>query len=117
MPVLPVGKGQTEVIELVIASWRALNGPDRDVIFGKSIGPAGWDFRIHRDGRSRHQHRRVPLGSGLCPRAGPCPSLEARTPGHQARHDVVNVREEPGPGKPLTWICNGESRMAELVDH
>ena len=33
-----------------------------------------------------------------------------------ARHDAGYFREEPGAGKPPARICEGESRMAELLD-
>jgi len=32
-------------------------------------------------------------------------------------HNAGYLREEPGAGKPLARICEGESRMAELLDH
>ncbi len=32
-------------------------------------------------------------------------------------HDAGYLREEPGAGKPHARICEGESRMAELLDH
>ena len=32
-------------------------------------------------------------------------------------YDAGYSREEPGAGKPHARICDGESRMAELLDH
>ncbi len=32
-------------------------------------------------------------------------------------HNAGYLREEPGAGKPHARICEGESQMAELLDH
>jgi hypothetical protein len=37
--------------------------------------------------------------------------------GRRGRHDAGYPREEPGAGKPHARIREGESRMAELLDH
>ena len=39
------------------------------------------------------------------------------SPGRGVRHDAAYLREEPGAGKPHARICEGESQMAELLDH
>lgn len=43
--------------------------------------------------------------------------LGSLTLGRPGRHDAGLPREEPGGGKPHARICEGESRMAELLDH
>ena len=47
----------------------------------------------------------------------PLPTLGSLIPGRQRGMTRVTSREEPGAGKPPARICEGESRMAELLDH
>src|SRR5262249_12246010 len=59
--------------------------------------------------------------AGSCSRlwspASPFLHLASLIPGQHAGHDAGYPREEPGAGKPHARICEGESRMAELLDH
>ena len=60
-----IATGVRRTLERHIGKWRALNGPNRDVIFrqdrcdlppGSSAGPDG-PVRLHRYGRARHHDR------------------------------------------------------------
>lgn len=60
-----------------------------------------------------------PLES-LCRRKSaplPLPFPRITHPGRQRGPDAGDFREEPGAGKPHARICEGRSRMAELLDH
>ena len=52
----------------------------------------------------------------LCP-PSPCSLLGSHGHGRRDGHEAGYPREEPGAGKPHARICDGESRMAELLDH
>ena len=47
----------------------------------------------------------------------PLPLPRITHPWRRRRHDSGHLREEPSAGKPHARICEGESRMAELLDH
>jgi hypothetical protein len=51
-----------------------------------------------------------------CSCASPCRCLGSLTPGRDTRPDAGYLREEPGAGKLHARICEGKSRMAELLD-
>ena len=55
--------------------------------------------------------------SKRCSSAFLCHCLGSLILGRRRRHDAGYPREEPGAGKPHARICEGESRMAELLDH
>ena len=46
----------------------------------------------------------------------PSAATSDHSPWADERHDAGYPREEPGAGKPHARICEGESRMAELLD-
>ena len=52
-----------------------------------------------------------------CSTASPCHYLGSLIPGRDRRYDAGYPREEPGAGKLHARICEGKSRMAELLDH
>ena len=45
-----------------------------------------------------------------------CPFHESHIPGRWPLADSGKPQEEPSAGKPPARICEGESRMAELLD-
>lgn len=48
-----LGSGTRRTLERRIRAWRAVNGPDREVIFARSIRRAAWGYRTYRGRRSR----------------------------------------------------------------
>jgi hypothetical protein len=95
------------------------NCPDQQGAFGldwdhASISPGVALPETAQPGKSMHGLARVRDSDGALP------------PAHTAHHshlgagpdmDAGHSREEPGTGKPHARICEGESRMAELLDH
>src|SRR5207248_11517547 len=58
----------------------------------------------------------IGIASKRCSNASLCLNRESLTRGRRAWHDAGYPREEPGAGKLHARICEGESRMAELLD-
>ena len=54
-----LGAGTRRTLERRIRAWRAVNGPDREVIFRQEHPPGRMGLvGLHRSGRSRRHHRR-----------------------------------------------------------
>ncbi len=74
-------------------------------------------------GAVRYEVSEPPSGGGTChcrtcQRATfLCRPPGSLTPGRPKRHAAGYPREEPSAGKPHARNCEGESRMAELLDH
>ena len=89
-------------------NWRALNGFRQEV---RRI----WFHCLRR--RSQKNRRMGWDWFEALTARFPLPEPRITHPWTQARHDAGYLREEPGAGKPPARICEGESRMAELLDH
>lgn len=103
-PELPQSVRRT--LERRVRAWRAVNDPERDVVFRQiqDLGASGTVGHHRRLGARRHDHRRRA--------AAPPVSLPARLLGLRARPRRARGRELPGPGRGTSGFTLGARRRS-----
>src|SRR5271166_1699284 len=95
-----------------------------DIVPARSTSAASYLVSVRRVATLLHVSSRQSLtvlppasAAQRCSSAFLYHGLGSLTLGRPGRHDAGLPREEPGGGKPHARICEGESRMVELLDH